>query len=54
LKKELQSKTLSAGTSAHGFVYVPVPKNTPREKIILRIPVTRTGTDESIVLELAF
>jgi hypothetical protein len=54
LKKELQSKTLSAGTSAHGFVYVPVPKNTAREKIVLRIPVTRTGTDESIVLELAF
>lgn len=54
LKKELQSKTLSAGTSVHGFVYVPVPKNTPREKIILRIPVIRTGTDESVVLELAF
>jgi hypothetical protein len=54
LKKELQSQTLSAGTSAHGFVYVPVPKNTPREKIILRIPVTRAGTDETIVLELAF
>jgi hypothetical protein len=54
VKKELQSKTLSPGTSAHGFVYVPVPKNTSREKILLRIPVTRTGTDESIVLELAF
>lgn len=54
LKKELQSKTLSAGTSAHGFVYVPVPTNTAREGIVLRIPVTRTGTDESIVLELAF
>jgi hypothetical protein len=54
LKKELQSKTLSPGTSAHGFLYVPVPKNTSREKILLRIPVTRTGTDESIVLELAF
>lgn len=54
LKKELQSKTLSAGTSAHGFVYVPVPKNTARERIVLRIPVTRAATEESIVLELAF
>jgi hypothetical protein len=54
LKKELQSKTLSAGTSTHGFVYIPVPKNSPREKLILRIPVTRAGTNETFVLELAF
>jgi hypothetical protein len=54
LKKELQSKTLSAGTSTHGFLYVPVLTNTPRQKITLRVPVTRTGTDETFVLELVF
>jgi hypothetical protein len=54
VKKELQSKTLSAGTSTHGFLYVPTPKNTPRQKINLRIPVTRAGTDETIVLDLSF
>ena len=54
LKKELQSKTLSVGTSTHGFLYVPVPTNTPRQKITLRVPVTRTSTDETFVLELVF
>lgn len=54
LKKELQSKTLSARTSTHGFVYVSAPKKTSREKIILRFPVTRTSTDETIALELVF
>jgi len=54
LKKELQSKTLSAGTSAHGFLYVSVPKNAPRQKIHLQVPVTRTGTDETLVLDLVF
>jgi hypothetical protein len=54
VKKELQSKTLSPGTSTHGFVYVPSPKNAPREKIMLRFPVTRTSTGETISLELVF
>ena len=56
LKKELQSTTLSPAGSAHGFLYVPVPKSGPREKIRLRIPVTRTGSQgsEMLVLDLIF
>jgi len=54
LKKELQSKTLSPGGSAHGFLYVPVLKNVPREKIHLRVPIARAGTDEPLVLDLVF
>jgi hypothetical protein len=55
LKKELQSKTLSAGTSTHGFLYVPMeklPKGAVRQKIHLRIPVTHVGTNESVDLDL--
>jgi hypothetical protein len=54
LKKEVQSKTLSSGVSTYGFLYVPVPKNAPRQKTRLRIPITRAGTDESFVLDLVF
>lgn len=56
LKKELQSTTLSPAASAHGFLYVPVPERGPREKIHLRIPVTRIGSQgsEPLVLDLIF
>lgn len=54
LRKEVQSKTLSPGVSVHGFLYVPVPKKGPREKIRLQVPVTRSGTDETLVLDVVF
>jgi hypothetical protein len=54
LKKEMQSTTLSPGASAHGFLYVPVPKDAPRQKIHLRVPVTKAGGDEAFVLDLVF
>lgn len=56
LKKELQSTTLSPASSTHGFLYVPVPKSGPREKIHLRIPVTRMGSQgsETLTLNLVF
>jgi hypothetical protein len=54
LKKEVQSKTLSPGTSVHGFLYIPAPKNGPREKIHLQVPITRAGTSETFVLNLTF
>lgn len=54
LKKEMQSTTLSPGTSTHGFLYVPVLKNAPREKTHLRVPITRIGADEAFVLDLVF
>ena len=54
LKKEVQSKTLSPGTSVHGFLYVPAPKKGPREKIRLQVPVARVGGDDTFVLNLIF
>jgi hypothetical protein len=54
LRKEVQSKTLSPGVSVHGFLYVPVPKKGPRDKIRLQVPVTRSGTNETLVLEVVF
>jgi len=56
VKKELQSKTLSPLASGHGFLYIPAPKNGPRPKIHLRIPVTKLNTEkpETFVLDLVF
>lgn len=54
LKKEMQSKTLSPGVSAHGFLYVQVPKKGPREKIHLKIPITKASTEEVVVFDLFF
>lgn len=54
LKKEVQSKTLSPGGSVHGFLYVPVQKKGPREKIRLRVPISRADTDETFVLDVVF
>jgi len=54
LKKEVQSKTLSPGTSVHGFLYIPVPKKGERDKIHLQVPVTKAGTSETYVLNLIF
>ena len=52
LKKELQSKTLSPGASAWGFLYVGVPKDSAR-RIHLRIPFMRVGSDDTIEFDLA-
>jgi hypothetical protein len=54
LKKEVQSQTLSPGTSAHGFLYIPVAKEHSREKIHLRVPVTKAGSDDLIEFDLVF
>jgi len=56
LKKELQSRTLSPAASGYGFLYIPVPKNGPRQKIHIRIPVTRVSTQgpETFVLDMVF
>jgi hypothetical protein len=52
LKKEIQSTTLSSGASASGFLYIPVPKNTPRQKIRLRVPISKAGLEETFTLDL--
>ena len=52
LKQEVQSTTLAPGASVHGFLYIPVPKKGPREKIHLQVPMTKAGTSETFVLNL--
>jgi hypothetical protein len=52
LKKTLRSATLSPGASAHGFLYIPIPRNGAREKIHLQVPITRAGTHETFILNL--
>jgi hypothetical protein len=53
-KKALQSKTLSPGASAHGFLYVQVPKGSARQTIHLRVLVTRPGSDDPLGFDLMF
>ncbi len=54
LKKEVQSKTLSPGSSISGFLYLPVPKAGPRQPIHLMIPIIRSGDDEPFNLDFNF
>jgi hypothetical protein len=52
LKSEVQSKTLPPGSSVHGFIYVPVRKADSGKKVRLQIPITKSGTDDTFVLDL--
>ena len=54
MKKELQSSTISPGKSVHGFLYIPTASKSSREKITLRIPINKAGTDEVLDLDLVF
>jgi hypothetical protein len=54
LKKEVQSKTLSPGSSTSGFLYLPVDKTTPRQPIHLVMSITRSGDDEPFSLDFNF
>jgi hypothetical protein len=55
LKRELQSATLSPGTSAHGFVFVPARwQHSLRDKIQLTIPFTLPESSETVTIDLAF
>lgn len=52
LKKEVESKTLSPGTSVHGFLYAPLPKEGLKGKIDVQIPVIKAGTNEKLIMDL--
>ena len=54
MKKQVRSKTLSPGSSVHGFVYVPVPTDAARKKIHLQVPVTNSQSGETEVVNLSF
>ena len=52
LKKELQSKTLSPGATAHGFLYVRVPEKLAEREIHLQISIGRLNAEEPIRFNL--
>jgi hypothetical protein len=53
LKTELQSATLSPGTSVHGFVFIPVPwRHSSRNKIELSISFKVPQSGEVVVIDL--
>lgn len=54
LLRELRSTTLSPGASAHGFLYIPIPKDGDRDKIHLKLPMLKSGTDETVDLDVVF
>jgi hypothetical protein len=54
LKKEVQSRTISPTSSTSGFLYIPVPKNGPRQPIHLVLSITRSGDDEPFSLDFNF
>jgi len=54
MKKQVRSKTLSPGSSVHGFVYVPVPTDAARKKVHLQVPLTNSQSGETEVVNLSF
>jgi hypothetical protein len=54
MKKELYSGTISAGTSLHGFLYLTVRNDTPRQKLRLRVPIINGSTGKGSVMEMVF
>ena len=55
LKSELQSTTISPGTSAHGFIFVPAHwQHSLRGKINLSVPLKLSESGETVIIDLAF
>jgi hypothetical protein len=54
VKKEVRSRTISSGASTSGFLYIPVPKNAPRQPVHLQVTITRSGDDNPFVLDFNF
>lgn len=54
VKKELQSKTLSPGGTASGFLYLSAPRSGTRAPVHLTLFVTRSGDDTPLSLDFDF
>lgn len=52
--RELQSQTIAAGDTVHGFLYLPIPKKGARPKIHIQFPIAWAGSDRTSVLTLDF
>jgi hypothetical protein len=54
MKREIQSTTLSPGRSARGFLFIPISRTNSRGKTMLRVPISKAGTNETFNLNLVF
>jgi hypothetical protein len=52
--RQVQSQTLSPGASAHGFLYISIPKTGVRQRIQIHIPLTWADSGKESVLTLSF
>ena len=52
--QELQSGTLSAGSTMHGFIYVPIPTKGTRPQIHLQYPIAWAGQDNTSIMRIDF
>ncbi len=52
--RELQSQTISPGDTAHGFLYLPIPKKGLRPKMQIHVPIAWAGSDKTSMLHLEF
>ncbi len=52
--RQVQSQTLSPGASAHGFLYISIPKMSGRGKIQIHIPLVWADSGKESVLTLSF
>lgn len=54
MEQELHSTTIARGASARGFLYVPIGDKSPRDKMLVRVPIGKSGSDEAFNLDLTF
>jgi hypothetical protein len=55
LERELHSTTISPSASAHGFIFVPAHwTHSSRDKIQLGIPFVRSGSNDSVTIDVEF
>ncbi len=52
--QQLQSCTLSPGETAHGFLFIPIPKKGPQPKLQIQVPIAWAGSDKTSVVHLNF
>ncbi len=51
---EMRSGTIAPGKSAHGFLYIPIPRKGERPKLRVEIPIAWSGSDGKSQVNLEF
>ncbi len=52
--REIRSGTIAPGKSAHGFLYIPIPRKGARPKLRVEIPIAWSGSDGKSQVNLEF